>query len=499
MAPPSSTTSLGLALAAATAAAALLPLPASAQGGEVWPVTPQMRADASAVISAALAPENNSSAWNRIAYVSDTFGGRLSGSATLEAAIDWIAAQARADGLNVTEEPVMVPHWVRGREYAFLESPRVKALHMAGIGGSIGTNGTNITAPVLVVRSYEELQNRSSEAVGKIVVFNQDFVDYGTTVAYRYNGATWAAQFGGLAALVRSVSPFTMQLAHTGVGANATVPSACISIEDAMQLQRMQDRGQNPVVTLYMEGHFEPDAPSRNLIIDIPGSQTPDEYVIVSGHIDCWDISEGAMDDGGGAFAAWEALRLLKTLGIQMNRTVRAVLWTNEENGERGAEAFATDYASTLGSISFGIESDSGTFAPYGLSFAGNATALAQLQLIGQQLLQLAPLYSGNVSAGIVDTDIGVLSALGVPSAGWWDLDPRSASYANSTNNPCSAFSQSVVIPATLEVSSGYLFYHHTAADTVDKLDPTQLQMAAASMAVWASSVANLPGMLQRT
>jgi carboxypeptidase Q len=335
-----------------------------------FPPSPQMFSDANAIIAAAQA---GSTAWSRLAEATDTFGGRLSGSQSLNSFISWAAAQATADGLTVTLEPVVVPHWVRGEEWAQLELPRSKRLHFCGAGYSNNTGGAPITAPVLVVGSFAELQNRSAEARGKICLFDwETWEGYGATVSYRYNAATWGASVGCVGALFKAITYFGLQTCHTGVSAPGPIASGAVSHEDSLQMRRMQARGQSVVVTMCalhipphlhragapltqkksasspppppplltdMEAAMAAPVTSWNLIMDYthPGAAFPDELVIVSGHMDSWDLGEGAMDDGGGFVTAWEAVRLLAALKIFTNRTVRAIGWVDEESGGVGA------------------------------------------------------------------------------------------------------------------------------------------------------------------
>ena len=365
--------------------------------------------------------------WTRLAYMCDTFGPRFSGSASLEAALDWLAATAAADGFVVTQEPVAVPRWVRGTEYAAMRAPRNKTLHFAGLGGSIGTGGGEIVAPALVVASFEELstRNASGETRGRLIVFNEPFISYGFAAGYRYDGAARAASAGGVAALIRSAGPWGIQTPHTGGSGTASVPCGCISGEDASQLQRMQERGQRVVLALYMEAQTLADAPSRNIIIDLPGAELPSEFVVIGGHSDSWDLAEGAMDDGGGIMAALEALRLVKAAGLRPRRTLRAVAWVNEENGSRGAKQFLTDFEATLPATSFMIESDEGAFAPYALSAFAHGAAFNQLVLLSPLL---DPLSAGNVTR-----------AGGPPAV---DIGPAcSALLPDGTHAPCGAVS----------------------------------------------------------
>ncbi len=283
----------------------------------------------------------------------DTFGHRLSGSASLEAAIDWILSEMKADGLqNVRGERAMVPHWVRGAESADLIKPRAAPLRMLGLGGSIATPKNGITAPVLVVNSFDDLRSRASEAKGKIVLFDAPFTSYRETVHYRVEGASAAARVGAVACLIRSVASFSIRSPHTGVmhydSTVARIPTAALSVEDAEMLHRFQDRGQPVVVRLRMAARTLPDVPSRNVVAEVTGRERPDEVVVLGGHIDSWDVGQGAMDDGGGAVAAWQAVRLIHRLGLHPRRTIRVVLWTNEENGGKGALAYRDAHAGQL-------------------------------------------------------------------------------------------------------------------------------------------------------
>src|SRR3954468_11750925 len=312
-------------------------------------VTDRQRADANRLIDAAL---GDSSAYNRLATLTDRFGPRLSGSRSLENAIDWILAQMKSDGLaNVRGEPAMVPHWVRGEESATLVSPRATSLHMIGLGNSVGTPRGGITAPVLVVGSFDELTRRAAEAKGKIVLFDHPFPadkpgveSYREANVYRGGSPAAAAKVGAVGVLIRSISSFSIQNPHTGStrydSTLVKLPAAALSIEDAEMLHRMQDRGDKLVVTLKMSARMLPDAQSRNAVAELRGSEKPDEVVVLGGHIDSWDVGQGAMDDGGCSVAAWQAVKLMKQLGLKPKRTVRVVLWTNEENGGRGGRAY---------------------------------------------------------------------------------------------------------------------------------------------------------------
>jgi carboxypeptidase Q len=440
--------------------AAALPGRVSAQVG----IATAYRAAADSLIRGATA---DSSAYRRLGRLVDTFGSRLSGSPSLEAAIDWVLETMKTDGLeNVRGEPVMVPRWVRGAESAELVRPLRARLAVLGLGGSVGTAARGITAPVLVVGSLEELARRAAEAKGRIVLLDVPFTEYTATRHVRTDGPSAAARAGAVACLIRSVATFSMRNPHTGVtlydSTAARIPAAALSVEDAMMLHRLQDRGEPLVVTLRMGAHTLPDAPSRNVVAEIVGREKPDEVVVLGGHIDSWDVGQGAMDDGGGSVAAWEAVRLLKRLGLRPRRTVRVVLWTNEENGGRGAEAYAKAHAGELSRHVMAMESDNGVFNPRGYVLGGSDSAAAVIR-------QVAALMQPIGATGLERVD-------GSPAA---DTEPLAAAG----------------IPAMeLDVDgSRYFWYHHSDADMLDKLDPAELARCVAAMAVMAYVVADLP------
>lgn len=427
------------------------------------PLDVRYREPANRLIQAALA---DTVAWSRLATMVDRFGNRLSGSASLEATIDWALAQMRADGLqNVRGEPVMVPHWVRGEESAELLLPRPVPLHMIGLGGSVATPPGGITADVLVVGSTEELQAHAAEARGKIILFDVPFTTYGETVRWRTLGALSAAKVGAAAALIRSVSSFSMQNPHTGSmrypdSTVARIPGAAVSVEDAMMMHRLQQRGERIRVHLLMSARMLPDAPSRNVVAELVGRERPDEVVVVSGHLDSWDVGTGAMDDGGGVMAAWEAVRLMKELGLRPRRTVRVVAWTNEENGVRGGNGYRDAHRAQLGRHQLAIESDNGVFRPNGFRFQGGDSALALLRQVSRLL---EPIGATKMDKGDGETDVGPMIALGVPGLGL-DVD-----------------------------GTKYFWYHHSSADTIDKLDPGEMARCIAAMAVVAYVAADMP------
>ena len=416
------------------------------------------------------AATNSLFGFTRLATMCDTFGPRFTGSKNLESAIDWCLAEMKHDGFqNVRGEEVIVPRWVSGNESVELLSPRRRTLPMLGLGGSVGTPPGGITADVLVVTGFDDLKNRVAEAKGRIVLFNVPFTEYRETVIVRTQGAIHAARAGALASLIRSVGPFSMQTPHTGGMSYADdvkkIPHAALSLEDANMLSRMAARGEPLRVRLKMEARTLADGTSRNVVAEIPGSEKPEEIVIVSGHIDSWDVGQGAMDDGGGCLAAWEAARLMLKLGLRSKRTVRVVLWTNEENGIRGAMSYAERHEAALARHTLAIESDSGVFQPTGFGFLGSGRGMEIIRGVGKLL---APIGSGNIAKGCRGADVLKLVRGGVPVM-------------------------------HLEVDrKKYFWFHHTDADTIDKLVPAEFNRCVAAMAVMAYVIADLPETLPR-
>ena len=332
---------LGLGLALTFTTPASLPaLEGDSQTQPAW-IAPY-RDDAQRLIEAATADQF---AWDRLAELTDTFGARLTGSENLTRAIAWATETMKKDGLDrVRTEKVMGPKWVRGHESLEIVDPPHHVIPLLGLGGSIATPPAGVEADVMVVASMDELQKRSAEAKGRIVLFDVPYTNYGETVVYRSGGARIAAQHGAVGMLLRSVGPMGLRTTHTGgmqYGDEAAkIPAAAISVEDSQRIQRIVARGRRVRVRLKMEAHFEPDVESANVIGEITGRERPEEIVLVGCHFDSWDAATGASDDAVGCIATWESLRLMKKLKIQPRRTVRLVLFTNEENGLRGGTAY---------------------------------------------------------------------------------------------------------------------------------------------------------------
>jgi carboxypeptidase Q len=434
------------------------------------------RAAAERLIGAALASDH---AYLRLSQLCDGIGHRLSGSPALDRAIDWAAASMREDGLDrVWLQPVMVPHWARGEEHAEMLEPRPQKLAMLGLGRSVGTPAGGITADVIVVRSFAELDSMPAAAVrGRIVLYDVPFTRYGETVRYRGLGALRAAGRGAVAALVRSVGPVSLRTPHTGAMATYVdslpkIPAAAIAIEDATMIHRLLERGERVRVHLEMGAETLPDVISHNVIGEIRGRERPREVVVVGGHIDSWDVGAGANDDGGGCIIAMESLRLLKRLGLRPRRSVRVVLWTNEENGTRGARAYVDSLRDAVRDHVVAVESDGGVERVVGfdvrVNHAGSdsvdagrsAAAVARLSEIGRLLSGLG---ADHVDQGGGEADIDALMHCGVPG-----ISHRT----------------------TME---HYFDWHHTQADMLDKVDPVELRKNVAALAVMVYALAEMP------
>ena len=479
---PSSTRSIRPAVALAL----LLPI-AAATRAENDPAA-RYRDAAGRILGRALVDEG---AWTKLEYLTTRIGHRLSGSPGLEKAVAWAHEGMKAEGLEgVRLQAVKVPRWVRGREWARVVSPAPRELPMLGLGMSVGTPKEGVTAPVVVVRSFEELTALGREKVeGKIVAFAPDWEGYGRTVRFRSSGASAAAKLGALAVLVRSATGRSIASPHTGAldyeeGA-PRIPAASITVEDAEWLRRMAAAGQAVTVSLFMEARLEGEADSANVIAEIRGSEKPDEVVVMGGHYDSWDVGQGAHDDGCSCMAAWQALTILKELGLRPRRTLRVVLWTNEENGLRGGKAYREALGTDVASHVAAIEMDGGCERPVGFGFSvvkpgaappsrrgggpaepedpDAAKALATLRRIGSLFdgIDAAPVKWGGGGA-----DISPLTRDGVPGM---SLDT---------------------------VGEHYFDWHHTHADTIDKVSPADLRRATGMLAVMGYVLADMPGRL---
>lgn len=428
-------------------------------------------------------------AYTHLAELTDKIGPRLSGSAGAEAAVVQVAAAMRASGLNVTLQPVKVPHWVRGEERAELVGYKgrpqgiTQRIHLTALGSSSSTAPEGLTAQVMIVHSTPELEARAREVPGKIVLFDTPFDEqlaqngeqaqaYVQSAAARFRAPAKCAQLGAAATLVRSVGGASYRLPHTGQTSSpadgGVSIAAAVTTEDAALINRLA--GQGPVMMkLIVTPQSLPMVESHNVLIELKGREKPDEVVIVSGHLDSWDLGTGALDDGAGVMSALAALQVLKSLGLKPRRTIRAIAWMNEENGAFGGDAYLAANSSALGSQVAAIESDSGAGRPLGiLANVLPGDSLKKLQPVMQALNPLGATVLKRVD-GPLGSDISDLQSTGgVPGFEPY-LDGRT-----------------------------YFDYHHTAADTLDKVDPEFLRRQVAVLAVLAYALAEMPEPLPR-
>ena len=445
---------------------------------------PQLSADLRKLQEAALASDY---AYRQLAHLTDNIGPRLSGSSQAEAAVEYVAGEMRRLGLEVKLERLSVPHWVRGEEtgalvnYPGQASGTTQKIVLTALGGSVATPEEGLNAEVVVVNNFDELNALGRDKVaGKIVLFNARFdrqmaaqgfggEAYGQAVAYRGAGASAAARLGAVAALNRSAGGAEFRLPHTGALRYAEdapkIPAAAVTAEDGDLIARLAAQGAVRM-QLVLTPRQLPDALSYNVIADLKGSEHPEQVIIVSGHLDSWDLGTGAIDDGAGVAIAMQTAQLIKQLGLHPKRTIRVIAWMNEENGVVGGRTYAKDYEADIANHVAAIESDRGAGHPLGFEVKAKPEALpllapmsSILQSSGAGLLKLT---------ADTETDVSFLGAAGVPSFGLWQ-DTRT-----------------------------YFDFHHTAADTLDKVVPRELAENAAAMSVLAYTLANLPEPLPR-
>lgn len=413
-------------------------------------------------------------AFRKLSYLSDRIGARLSGSPALERAVTWAKDTLIADGHEqVGAEPVRVPHWVRGKQSATLLTPVAREIAVSTLGGSVATPAVGITAELLVVSSFDELDARKAEAKGKIVLLDHPMspkghpgLAYGEAIAYRVTGASRAAPLGALAVLVRSLTTRSLGAPHTGSqrlleGKAKSIPAAAVSVEDAELLHRLADSGAKPKLQLTLLPQTFPDADSANVVAEIRGRERPDEIVLIGAHLDSWDVGQGAQDNGAGVVTVMQTLTTLRALGLIPRRTLRAVLFTNEENGRRGAAQYAQAHSAELARHVAAFEMDTGAGTPLGFMTEGEQPYLAEAR---EYSALLTPLGADAMIAGFSGDDVQALKPAGVPLFGvMLDMDH-------------------------------YFDVHHSAADTLDKVNPVNLQKAVAALATFAYVVADRPG-----
>ena len=426
-------------------------------------------------------------AYRQVAHLANNIGPRLSGSAQAAKAVEYVASEMHALGLEVQLEKVMVPHWVRGEETAALvqfpgqAQDTTQKIILTALGGSVATPAQGLTAEVLVVRDFEELESLGQEKVrGRIVLFNHSFDKqmaaqgrggdaYGEAVVYRSDAPIAAGKLGAVAALIRSVGGADYRLPHTGTthyADNTTkIPAAAVTAEDAELVAELVSQG--PVrMHLVLTPQQLPDAVSYNVMADLKGTEHPEQIVIVSGHLDSWDLGTGAIDDAAGVAVAMQTANLINQLGLHPHRTIRVIAWMNEENGSMGGKTYAKEHANDVANHFAAIETDLGAGHPLGINIAAKHEVKPILAPIAK-LLEA-------IDAGLLDfkdeagSDIDPMAKLGVPNF------------------------------SPIQDSRFYFNYHHTAADTLDKIVPRELAENAAVNAVLAYALANLTQPLPR-
>src|SRR5213593_4222492 len=444
--------------------------------------SPQTLAELKGLQQAALSSDY---AYRLVAHLANNIGPRLSGSAQAAKAVEYVANELKAIGCEVQLEKVMVPHWVRGEETAALvqfpgQAPETtQKIVLCALGPSVATPADGITAEVIAVRNFEELKSLPRDkVVGKIVLFNYPFDKqiaaegrageaYGEAVVYRSNGPSAAARQGAVACLIRSVGGADYRLPHTGMTDYAKdapkIPACAVTAEDADLIADLVRQG--PVkMKLVLTPQTLPDIESANVIADIKGSEHPEQVVIVSGHLDSWDLGTGAIDDGAGVAVSIETANLIQKLHLKPKRTIRVIAWMNEENGSAGSKQYAKDYGKENHFAA--METDGGAGHPLGINIKGTPEVKKMLAPVAAILQQ-----SGAGTLNLVEhcgADIEPLEKAGVP-----------------------AFSP-------IQDSRFYFNYHHTAADTLDKIVPKELVENSAVVAVAAYALANMEQPLPR-
>ncbi|OMJ08478.1 Carboxypeptidase Q [Smittium culicis] len=439
---------------------------------------------------------NDTSVWDSLAEMTDLYGHRMTGHVQYDRSVQWVMNDAKNYPEFVAKaEPVTVNVWARNSEslelYIPTRYPPVMDLPMLGLGQSIGTGPGGITAEVIPVQTFEDLEKLGSENIaGKIVLFCKDFVSYGDNVKYRSSGALKAQEYGAVGVLVQSITGYSLVTPHTGVMNPADIPAAAISVEDSKLIQRMYQRNlkaqadpsipnakefAKPLVKLTMNAqNYEGAKVSDNIVIDLKGSEKPEEIVIISGHFDSWDVGVGAMDDGGGAFSSYGALKMLAKLPKKPKRTIRVVMWNNEETLSKGADGYMVAHKDEIKNHIFAIESDIGNFNPWGLKVKASDDIVSKMEALGK--MYLTSIGGGNITQ--VDNapavDVTNLCDIGVPCASFETLDK----YTD-------------ISPLTPAGYEGYFRFHHTEADRMEILDKHVLRKNSVALAVWSLIIAN--------
>jgi hypothetical protein len=455
--------------------------PSQMSAAEQQNFPPLLLQQLSAVKAAALSDDY---AYRELAHLTENIGERQTGSPQADAAAHYVGDELRKLGLDVRLEPVKVAHWVRGEESAALvEYPEMvpgtmQKIVLTALGGSASTPADGLTAEVITVNNFDELAALGRDRVaGKIVFFNEifdkqkaaggfAFASYGDAVRYRAAGPKAAADLGAVACLVRSVGNADYRLPHTGFSIPAGIPAGAVTAEDADLIAYLTNEGKVRMHLTLMSQNL-PDETSYNVVADLKGSQHPEEVVVVSGHLDSWDLGTGAIDDGAGVVVAMEAAEILQRLHLRPSRTLRVIAWMDEETGGAGSKAYSADYLNDFPHHVACVESDSGAAHPLGFDVKAAPSAVdalrpvqTVLESIGSTVFRASPYPPG--------ADIEAMSDAGVPAFGLMQDDRT------------------------------YFNYHHTAADTLDKVVPAELRENAAAMAVMGYALTNMTSPLPR-
>ena len=442
---------------------------------------PQLRGELEAIKTAALADDY---AYRQLAHLTENIGPRPSGSAQANAAVDYVTGELRKLGLEVQLEEVKVPHWVRGVEtaelveYAGQVPGTAQKVVLTAVGGSTSTPPEGIVADVVVVNNFDELKALGREKVaGKIVLFNElfdkqkaaaglSFMAYGEAVRYRGAGPKAAADLGAVAALIRSVASADFRLPHTGWSLAAGIPAGAVAAEDADLMAHLAAQGKVRM-RLTLTPQKLPDTTSYNVIADLKGSEHPEQIIVVSGHLDSWDLGTGAIDDGAGVVVAMEAAEIAQKLHLRPRRTLRVIAWMDEETGGSGSKTYTKDHASEFAQHVAAIECDTGAAHPVGFDVKISPHAIELLRPVAEVLgsIGATALQPSSYAPG---ADITAMSEAGVPALG------------------------------ILQDGRLYFNYHHSAADTLDKVVPAELRENAAAMAVMGYALASMKDPLPR-
>jgi carboxypeptidase Q len=445
------------------------------------PIGPDLLRELRSVRDAALSSDY---AWRQLAHLTENIGPRPAGSPQAQAAAEYVAAEMRKLGLDVHLDPATVSHWVRGEEKAELvefpgQSPQTtQKLVLTTLSGSSATPAEGLTADVVVVHSFDELDALGREKIaGKIVLFNvvyderkalagYAFEAYGEAVVYRARGAKAAAGLGAIASLIRSVGGANYRVPHTGWSEPTPIPAAALAAEDADLVEHLAAQGRVRM-HLTLTPQRLADTTGYNVVADLKGSEHPEQIVVVSGHLDSWDLGRGAIDDGAGVVISMATAELLQRLHLRPRRTLRVIAWMDEENGGGGHQAYAKAHASEMTNHVAAIESDAGAAHPLGFALRMSAPAVTSLQTLLDVMRPIGATVfrSTEHSPG---SDIEPLVEAGVPGIG------------------------------IIQDGRKYFDYHHTAADTLDKVDPQELRENAAAMAVMGYALAAMAEPLPR-